>query len=260
MNAAVAQAAPAEILSPTQVRCFMDCQVRWWFKYGLKYPDPPSGRMALGRAIHAALAANFTEKMETQEDLPTLGIVALFRESWANECEQVDMSEDEDPKELAACGEALVAKYMDEVAPRIEPAAVEIRVAGEIAGTRVQGWIDLLDVNGRIIDIKTSARRPNAIDPDYRFQIATYARLTPGASGEARLDTLVKTKMPALITQNFTVNDRDLLAIEKLYPLAQQAMRSDIFMPNRLSITCSRRNCSYWRRCEREWGGEVPQS
>jgi hypothetical protein len=32
------------------------------------------------------------------------------------------------------------------------------------------------------------------------------------------------------------------------------------FMPNRLSMMCSRRNCSYWRHCEREWGGEVPES
>ncbi len=24
----------AEVLSPSQVRCFTDCQVRWWFKYG----------------------------------------------------------------------------------------------------------------------------------------------------------------------------------------------------------------------------------
>ena len=44
----------AAILSPSQVRCFMDCQVRWWFKYGLKYPDPPNGKMVLGRAVHAA--------------------------------------------------------------------------------------------------------------------------------------------------------------------------------------------------------------
>src|ERR1700722_17570038 len=31
-------------------------------------------------------------------------------------------------------------------------------------------------------------------------------------------------------------------------------------MPHRLSMMCSKRNCSYWRHCEREWGGEVPQS
>ena len=44
----------AELLSPSQVRCFMDCQVRWWFKYGLRYPDPQNGKMVLGRAVHAA--------------------------------------------------------------------------------------------------------------------------------------------------------------------------------------------------------------
>jgi hypothetical protein len=50
---------------------------------------------------------------------------------------------------------------------------------GEIAGVSVRGWVDLLDLSGRIIDIKTSARKP-AIEPEYRFQIATYA---PAASG-----------------------------------------------------------------------------
>jgi len=65
------------------------------------------------------------------------------------------------------------------------------------------------------------------------------------ASGEARLDTLVKTKTPALVTQNFTVTEQDILATTKLYPLTQQSMKSDRFMPNRLSLTCSRRNYSY---------------
>jgi hypothetical protein len=37
----------AQVLSPSQVRCFMDCQARWWFKHSLRYPDPPSGNMAL---------------------------------------------------------------------------------------------------------------------------------------------------------------------------------------------------------------------
>jgi len=44
-----------EVLSPSQVRCFMDCQIRWWFKYGVKVPDAPTGNMALGRAVHSAL-------------------------------------------------------------------------------------------------------------------------------------------------------------------------------------------------------------
>src|SRR3981081_156425 len=69
---------PAELLSPSQVRCFMDCQIRWWFKYGLKYPDPPTGKMVLGKAVHAALAQNFAQKLDSYEDLPVPGVRALF--------------------------------------------------------------------------------------------------------------------------------------------------------------------------------------
>jgi len=254
-------AAPTgEVLSPSQVRCFMDCQVRWWFKYVLRCADPATGKMALGRAVHAALTQNFAQKVETQEDLPVTGVVALFRDAWAHEREQTEFRDDEDAAELGACGEVLVSKYMDEAAPLIEPAAVEMRVEGTIGGIRVQGWIDLMDVNGRIIDLKTAARKPSGIESDYKFQIATYAQLTPGATGEARLDTLVKTKTPALVMQNFRVTEQDVLGTTKLYPLAQQSMKSDRFMPNRLSLTCSRRNRSYWRHCEREWGGEVPET
>lgn len=260
MNPAFAQAAPAEILSPSQVRCFMDCQVRWWFKYGLKLPEPQTGNLALGKAVHSAIAENFAQKLDTREDLPVAGILALYRQAWAEECEQTEFRDDEDASELRACGEALVAKYMDEVAPALDPAAVEMRVEGEIAGVRVRGWIDLLDVDGRIIDLKTAARRPSSIEPDHRFQVATYTQLTPGASGQARLDTLVKTKSPALVTQSFHVGCQDLLATRTLYALAQRTMRAELYMPNRLSLTCSRRNCGYWRRCERELGGEVPET
>jgi hypothetical protein len=116
---------------------------------------------------------------------------------------------------------------------------VELHVVGDIAGVRVQGWVDLLDVSGRIIDIKTSARKPSYVDPEHRFQIATYAQLTPGASGEARIDTLVKTKTPTLVTQSFTITEKDLLATRELYPLAQRVMRSELYMPNRLSLSCA---------------------
>jgi hypothetical protein len=250
----------AELLSPSQVRCFMDCQVRWWFKYGLKYPDPPTGKMVLGKAVHAALTQNFAQKLDTYEDLPVPGVVAIFRDSWATEREHTEFRDDEDPSELGACGEALVAKYMDELAPLIQPAAVEVRVEGEIAGIKVQGWIDLIDTDGQIIDIKTAARKPGGVDVDHRFQIATYAQLVPGASGRARVDTLVKTKTPSLVSHSFTVTDADILATNKLYPLSQQSMRSELYMPNRLSMACSRRNCCYWRQCEAELGGEVPET
>jgi CRISPR/Cas system-associated exonuclease Cas4 (RecB family) len=250
----------SEILSPSQVRCFMDCQIRWWFKYGLKVPDTPTGNMALGRAVHSALCENFAQKVDTREDLPTSGVVALFRQAWANEREQTEFRDEENPQELAATGEALVIRYMDHLAPTIDPAVVELKVDGEIGGVKVRGWIDLLDVEGRVIDIKTAKARPSSIEPMHKFQVATYSQLIAGASGEGRIDTLVKTKTPQVVSQNFQITSEEMRAAQTLYPAAQEAMRRQRFMPNRLSMMCSRRNCSYWRHCEREWGGEVSQS
>jgi hypothetical protein len=46
---------PAPVLSPSQVRCFFDCQARWWFKYGLQLPERKNSSLALGLAVHQAL-------------------------------------------------------------------------------------------------------------------------------------------------------------------------------------------------------------
>lgn len=250
----------ASVLSPTQVRCFMDCHARWWFKYNLKEPDPPNGNLALGRAVHWALTQNFLQKVETYEDLPLSGVLALFRESWAQERDQAEFRDDEEPSELGLAGEGLVAKYLDEIAPVIEPAAVELHVEGEIGGVRVQGFIDILDVEGRIIDIKTAKATPSRIEPMNRFQIATYSQLAPASSGKGRIDNLVKTKTPKVVLQSFEVTPEDLRATQTLYLRAGQAMRTEHYIPNRLSMFCSRRHCAYWRICECEWGGEVPET
>ena len=101
---------------------------------------------------------------------------------------------DESQGDLRRQGERLVAKYMDEVAPAVEPAAVELDVQGEISGVAVRSWVDVLDVDGRLIDFKTASRRPSSLSPDYAFQLATYQQITPGASGAVRIDSLMKTQ------------------------------------------------------------------
>jgi hypothetical protein len=209
-----------KVLSPTQVRAFLNCSARWWFKYGLSEPEPKNSALALGSAVHRALEANFREKVTTKEDLDTLGVVALFRDAWHDQVEQTEFRDDEDPAALGKVGEQLVAKYMDEAAPWIQPAAVEVDVAGKIGGVSVRGKVDLLDEDGRVVDVKTAARKPSGIAPDYAFQLATYRQ-------------------------------------EVLYPLVQEGIANGLYFPNRQSLTCSRRNCAFWRQCEREFGGTI---
>jgi len=251
---------PGDVLSPSQVASLMDCAYRWHAKYVLKMPEPPTSNQILGRAVHAALAANFEQKCDSKIDLPVVGVLAVYREAWAVQSEGIEFHDVEDPIELGKIGEALVSKYMEEAAPRIEPAAVEMRVEGTIAGVRVMGYIDLLDVNGCVIDIKTAKARPSSISPMHRFQVATYRYLTRLARGTGRIDTLVKTRFPQLIQQSFSITDQELRAIHTIYPEAQALMRGDVHLPNRQSMLCSRRHCCYWRHCEQKWGGEVPET
>ena len=90
--------------------------------------------------------------------------------------------------------------------------------------------------------------------------MATYRQLCPeGATGEARVDTLVKTKTPQLIQLSCIIDQSDVEATERLYPLVQQAIRNRVFLPNRQSYMCSRRYCGAWRACQREFGGRVAE-
>jgi hypothetical protein len=259
-GAVAAKTDPAPVLSPSQVRCFFDCQARWWFKYGLQLPERKNSSLALGLAVHQALEVNFREKIETREDLETAGVVCVFREAWMEQVPQTVFTADESQGDLRRTGERLVSKYMDEVAPTVEPAAVELDVHGEIAGVAVRGRVDVLDVEGRLIDFKTASRRPSCVSPDYAFQLATYQQITPGASGEVRIDSLVKTQTVQIVQQAYTVGEADVRATEVLYPMAQKAMGSGMYCPNRQSMLCSQKHCSFWQQCEAEFGGRVRSS
>ena len=117
-----------------------------------------------------------------------------------------------------------------------------------------------LDVEGRLIDFKTAARRPSCVSPNYAFQLATYRQITPGASGEVRIDSLVKTQTVQIVQQAYTVEKPDIRATQVLYPMAQKAMGSGMYCPNRQSLLCSQKHCSFWKQCEEEFGGRVRQS
>ncbi len=255
--AQVADTEIAPVLSPSQVRCFLDCPARWWFKYGLQLPERKSSSLALGLAVHKAIEVNFREKLETQEDLETTGVVMVFREAWMEQVPQTEFTSDESQGDLRRLGERMVAKYMDEVAPTVEPASVELDVYGSISGVAVRGRVDVIDVEGRLIDLKTASRRPSFVSPDYAFQLATYQQITPGASGDVRIDSLVKTQTIQIVQQAYTVDEADIRATEILYPMAKRAMGTGMYCPNRQSLLCSQKHCGFSKHCEREFGGRV---
>jgi RecB family exonuclease len=250
----------AEVLSPSQTNAYLECGAKWFFKYFRSLPDVTDAKRALGKAVHAALAKNFRQKIETKKDLGREELLEAFSLAWKQEAEQTQFAETDDQAELERTGSVLVQKYLVEAAPAITPVAVEHPVSGEIAGVKVRGYVDLMDSNGRIFDLKVSSKKPTEILPDHKRQLTTYVKLMPGASGKVTVQTLVRTKTPQLIEQNHTVGPEDIRHIEIIYPLVQEAMRSGLYTPNRNSMFCSRKSCAFWKACQQEFGGEVAGS
>ena len=252
----------ADVLSPSQVRTFMDCSARWWYKYGLGLPDPKGSSLVRGIVVHRMaeifLRAKFAGAAPVAEDL-----AGVFDQVWDETAGEGSFQPGEDLDKLKAQTATLARMYLDEVAPELEPAlidgqpAIELRVSGEIGGVKVRGILDLLDARGCIRDLKTAARKPSAIAPDYALQIATYAEIAPQVTGEAQLVTLVATKTPQLVTMAYRVSDADRAYARAIYPRAQDAMRTGCVTPNRGSNLCSRKHCNFWEACEAEYGGKV---
>jgi hypothetical protein len=246
------------ILSPSSVNQFAhDCQVKWFYRRVLGLPEKRSAALGLGAAVHEAIGVNFRQKLETREDLPTEGVTALFRGALDKELDTIELDKTESAADLRACGEVMARVYMAECAPRIQPAAVEKPVSGLIGDVPVQGFIDVLDTNGDIIDLKTASKKPSGVNAGYRVQVATYAMLEPAASGRARLDTLTKARTVALHSQTIDISASDRKQATRLYSIAQEQMRSGLFSPNRNSHLCSRKYCAYADRCIADYGGYV---
>jgi RecB family exonuclease len=244
------------VLSPSQVRTFRDCGAKWYYKYALGLPDPPNGSLVRGRVVHQMAEAFFRAKLGgASPDADDLQ--AAFEDSWDHAAAEAAFGADEDVDLLKRQAAMLTRKYLDEVAPEIAPAELEFPVHGVIGGVPVRGFVDLLDTSGRILDLKTAARKPMGVSADYAFQVATYRQLCPGANGKARVDTLVATKSPQVVTQEYTVSPADLKMTEKLYPLVREAMREGIYLPNRSSNLCSYKHCAFAAVCEAEFGGRV---
>ena len=256
-NAWAADTAIASMLSPSHLNCWLDCHAKWYYKHVLNLPDVQGANLTLGRAVHSALGENFAQKIETKQDLDSLGVEALFIDAFESELLNATLTAEDSVDDLIDTGRAAISTYMAEVAPTIDPAAVELHVMGTIAGAAVQGYIDLMDVHGRIIDIKTAKKKPSGIRPDYRLQVATYKATRAAANGIVKLDTLVKSKTVQLVEQTFAITEADVKATATLYPLAQEGMRSGLYMPNRNSMLCSRKYCPYADRCEADFGGAV---
>src|SRR5258708_3003779 len=213
----------ADVLTPVQVRVFSDCEMRWFYEYLLGLPDPPTANLALDKAVRTALMTNFRHKLDSKHDIETEGVVGLFHRAWKKQLATATFCDDEVPEAIGRIGERLVREYMERVAPQIWPAALHQPLHGVMGAVRIRTELDLIDVDGTVIDIRTS--QTACMDQMHRFELATCARLAPGASGVVRSDILLPRNTPQHLERTGEVTPADIRGADPLYPLAQHASK-----------------------------------
>jgi len=191
-------------LSVTQVRMFERCPEQYRRRYVLGHKEPPRGHLIWGGADHKTFEYNFAQKIETGADLPRSELIDLFShhvDTLIDEAGEVDWGKSSRDETLTR-GAGLVAAYRDDVAPRVQPVAVEREISLDVGlPVPLLGYIDV-ETEGGLIERKTASRRPSGLGQDWVLQARCYQLAVPKT---VDWHVSVKTASPSIVAEGLTL-------------------------------------------------------
>ena len=206
------------VLSPTSLKTFLTCPQKYEFRHLLYLESRPSVKATIGTSAHKAVEVNYRQKLETRVDVPEDVVVDAFSDTFDNESKMIDHPEEPLGKAKDS-GVGLVKLYhtgtdaQPPVAPRIQPKWVEQSAQFRLISTHREGCdrgptctcgvpfsvtADLVDEEGAVHDLKTTARTPSG--GAHLMQVAggalAYEVATGDAASDLVIDYLIRTKIP----------------------------------------------------------------
>jgi CRISPR/Cas system-associated exonuclease Cas4 (RecB family) len=243
-------------LSVSQVKTYLLCPLKYFYRYIAQLLAPPSSELTLGRSVHSALETNFRQKVTSQTDLPLSHVTDAFSDAWEQEVKETIFDDGEKPGQIKDEGIKILGVYHPTVSPTIQPKAVEQPFELSFANVpyTFKGKIDLEDVHGRIIDHKTTKRAPTPEQVKQDLQLTAYSmahQVTQGRpEASLRLDVAVRTKVPKIMHLETHRTPTDHTRFLKLLGYVAKGIQSGLFYPNP-GFTCPscpyRQQCSAWQ-------------
>ena len=250
-------------LSNSQLEMYAKCGEQYRRAYIEKDREPPGIALHVGRACHAGIETNFSQKIESHKDLKVSHIRDAAVASLEEGIEQDGISLDGDESAESTIGRAIdetarVASHHGvEVAPEYQPTHVEEWVKLEIPKleTSLVGVIDLVDDKARVTDFKTARRSYNGSEAAESVQLTIYSllhqKLTGAAPESVRLDVSAIGKDE--IKRQVLESKRTPLDVEILARRIQSMMsgiNAGVFPPAPVGAWyCSPKWCGFWHSC-----------
>lgn len=247
-------------LSASRLKTWLSCPLKWKAVYVDERPFVPTPAMAWGTAAHAGLESHARSVWLGE---PRPDVLAVFTDFFDRSGVEIGAKERERMIEQARL---LLYRYLDRygdegviAAELLLTASVIDPLSGENLG-ELTGIVDLISKDGRLIDLKTSARSPsdlqavigNAVQLDcYRYLVAANQ---PGMEiRAAEIRSLIRTKEPKVEVTELPLRPFD--ALIDLIRRYKQAVEGQEVYP-RPGLLCSDR-CPAIEACRAHHGLEV---
>jgi RecB family exonuclease len=240
-------------LSITQIKMFLRCPLQYFFRYKQGIKLPPNSSMTMGRCVHKAIEDLYKKKIEKKE-MTEEETKERFSSHWAEESKETEFKRDETSGELKDEGIKLISKYLEDIAPTVKPKELEKRFELEFENVpyTLVGIIDLIEVDGTIVDHKCSKRSPNQGEIDRDIQLSAYQIAYRSLYGQdpkgLRYDYVVRNKTPKTVQCQTMRSQASLERFLKLVGHVSKAIEQDIDYPNE-SMMCS--CCGYKAICKK---------
>lgn len=251
-------------LHASQLDMLSRCPLQYYYRYVLGEVRPPAVAMLVGTATHKSVEANLQHKIASGDLLPLDAVQEAAKDAlearWAGEGVMLD-DEERERGVVRVKGDAVddavtyATLHATEVAPEVQPVAVERTFRIDLKGYPVDlvGTIDIEDVPG-LRDTKTSGKSPQEDAAAKSVQLTVYSMalqaLNGKPTGRVRLDYLVKTKVPKVVSMESARDEHAYRALLDRVARAARLIESGAFYPTSPdNWVCSKRFCGWWGRC-----------
>ena len=247
-----------EKVSASRLSLFLQCRLKFFFRYVLRLKKPKTPSLHVGNSVHAVLKqwnkARWLEKPLTLKQAHD-----AYTEAWSDTSEGTPRWEPGEEDTEKTTGWRLIDTYLREshVPPNLKPDAVEVPVEADLVNHGLPRLIGILDLvqKRQIIDYKTSATTPNPEKVAHTTEIQTssyailYRHNTGNKESGVALHHLVKLKNPKVVITPMPPmsNHQETRLYRQMEAYLQGLQRRD-FVPS-VGLQCAA--CEFFNECRR---------
>ncbi|TLD71659.1 PD-(D/E)XK nuclease family protein [Phragmitibacter flavus] len=250
-----------ETVSASRLNCFLQCRLKFYFRYVRAIPKAKTPALHVGNSVHAALKAWHKARWLTKP-LTLKQLHEEFVEAWVepDDGKLLPVQWDGEEESAKLTGWRLCEVYLRESGIDLgeKPDAVEVPVEADLAKHGLPRLIGILDLvqKRRIIDYKTTSSTPNAdkVAHTHEVQTSIYAVLYRFNTGHVEqgieLHHLVKLKNPKLVITTLPpMSDQQRTRLFRLMEAYLEGLDGRDFIPSP-GMACA--SCEYFNEC-RQW-------